>query len=453
MIRAGLKGPGAVVIRAGLKGPDAAVSRARVPEAFAPGFGRRRGIGRGTGLGIALWLAASITAAQPDPRPSYSLDALVERALRESPALAVSAAETRVAAAGVVTARAYPNPEIGLDWGRATARGDGTGGPSPAITLSQPIENPWLREARVRAADTGVRFAQSRAASTSSALVASIRARFLDVVRLKGELQAHAEDLALTEQILDRVAVRVRVGESPRFDLVRAESEVAVARKNLETGRLRLRQASLELRALVGPTLEDDFDVRVPAQEPTPLSDADRETLALALDARNPEVLLARELETRAQAQLELERRSLWPQLTLRASQERDPATTIARVGAFVTVPLLNRREGPIGEAQAQLERARLALAQARFDARASFDAAWAAYRAAGTQVQALEGGILERARSALAIAEAAYRLGERGILEYLDAQRQFRFVRNELIAARVDRQKARAEIARLTGS
>jgi cobalt-zinc-cadmium efflux system outer membrane protein len=133
------------------------------------------------------------------------------------------------------------------------------------------------------------------------------------------------------------------------------------------------------------------------------------------------------------------------------AAPERD--RLIARVGAFVTVPLLNRREGPIGEAQAQLERARLALAQARFDARASFDAAWAAYRAAGTQVQALEGGILERARSALAIAEAAYRLGERGILEYLDAQRQFRFVRNELIAARVDRQKARAEIARLTGS
>ncbi len=416
---------------------------------------RHAPVGHREHLGVAVvdGLAASIATAQAGPRPEYTLDALVERALRESPALAVSAAETRVASAGVVTARAYPNPEIGLDWGRATARGDGAGAPSPAITLSQPIENPWLREARVRAADTGVRFAQSRTAATSSALVASIRARFLDVVRLKGESQAHAEDLALTEQILERVAVRVRVGESPRFDLVRAESEVAVARKNLETGRLRLRQASLELRALVGPSLEDDFDVRVPAQEPPPLTDGDREALALAIDARNPDVLLARELETRAQAQLELERRTLWPQLTLRASQERDPATTIARVGAFVTVPLLNRREGPIGEAQAQLERARLALAQARFDARASFDAAWAAYRATGAQVQALEGGILERARSALSIAEAAYRLGERGILEYLDAQRQFRFVRNELIAARVDRQKARAEIARLTGS
>ena len=66
--------------------------------------------------------------------------------------------------------------------------------------------------------------------------------------------------------------------------------------------------------------------------------------------------------------------------------------------------------------------------------------------------MQAIEGGTLERARQVLGIAEAAYRLGERGILEFLDAQRQFRLVRNDLITARFLLQRARTDLERLAG-
>ena len=117
-----------------------------------------------------------------------------------------------------------------------------------------------------------------------------------------------------------------------------------------------------------------------------------------------------------------------------------------------VSLPLLDRREGPIAEAIAQAERARVALVQRRFETEAAFEGAWQAYQVARSQVQAIEGGVLARARQVLAIAEAAYRLGERGILEYLDAQRQFRLVRNDLIAARFDLQRARTELERLAG-
>jgi cobalt-zinc-cadmium efflux system outer membrane protein len=42
--------------------------------------------------------------------------------------------------------------------------------------------------------------------------------------------------------------------------------------------------------------------------------------------------------------------------------------------------------------------------------------------------------------------------VGERGILETLDAQRQFRLVRNELIVARHSVALARIELERLSG-
>jgi len=52
-----------------------------------------------------------------------------------------------------------------------------------------------------------------------------------------------------------------------------------------------------------------------------------------------------------------------------------------------------------------------------------------------------------------LKTAEAAYRFGERGILDYLDAQRTFRIVRKDYLAARYDYVSAMLEIERLLGT
>ena len=79
-----------------------------------------------------------------------------------------------------------------------------------------------------------------------------------------------------------------------------------------------------------------------------------------------------------------------------------------------------------------------------------ALEGAYREYEIARTQVNALENGILREAESTMKVAEAAYRFGERGILEYLDAQRVFRAARNELIAARYALQLAVIEIERL---
>jgi cobalt-zinc-cadmium efflux system outer membrane protein len=285
-----------------------------------------------------------------------------------------------------------------------------------------------------------------------SQLSAAIRDRFFELVRLRAELQAQQEDLLLTEQIRDRIDVRVRAGEAPRFDALRAEGEVAGVRRLLEATRLRLREAQFGMRQLVSPLLEAEFEVVVRETDTRLLAEADYLTLRQAIFERNPEVLLARDRQVAAQRQVELERNRIVPQVSLRATHERDPAVTLNRIGAQLTVPLLDRREGPIAEAQAEAERSRLALEQRRFEVEAAFDASWQAYRSALSQVQAIEGGTLDRARQVLGIAEAAYRLGERGILEFLDAQRQFRLVRNDLITARFLLQRARTDLERLAG-
>ncbi|HPU52365.1 MAG TPA: TolC family protein [Burkholderiaceae bacterium] len=401
---------------------------------------------------LACLLLPAIAAAQ-QPTPTYTLQDLLARARLESPALATSRAEQLSARAGIITARARPNPEISFDPGRLTARrNDVIGGASSAISISQPIESPWLREARLNNANARVELAVAQTGALQSNLNAAIRDRFFDLLRLRAEQQALQEDLQLTEQIRDRVEVRVRTGEAPRFDSLRAEAEVATVRKNVDATALRQRQARFALRQLVSPNLEADFEIGLQADDSRLLTETDYLALKYAVVERNPDVVVAREAVNGADLQIELERQQIIPSVTLRATHERDPSSALTRVGAHITIPLLNRREGPIAEARANAERARLALDQRRFEADASFEGAWQAYRAALSQVQAIEGGILERSRRILAVAEAAYRLGERGILEYLDAQRQFRLVRNELLTARFELQRARTDLERLAG-
>ncbi len=67
-------------------------------------------------------------------------------------------------------------------------------------------------------------------------------------------------------------------------------------------------------------------------------------------------------------------------------------------------------------------------------------------------RVEALSQGVLRAAEEAARVAEAAYRFGERGILDVLDAQRVLRTVRADLLQARYQQQAARISLEQLSG-
>jgi outer membrane protein, heavy metal efflux system len=167
----------------------------------------------------------------------------------------------------------------------------------------------------------------------------------------------------------------------------------------------------------------------------------------------SPELARARAETVRAQRQLDLERAQRWPNLALKAAMNEDPDMRASQVGVVLTIPLWDRRSGPVGEAAAQLSRARNELAAQEFSLAQALEVAFQQYEIAQTQVTALESGILRQAESALRVAEAAYRFGERGFLEVLDAQRVYRAARAELIAARYELASAWVEIERLRAS
>ncbi|HZX32235.1 MAG TPA: TolC family protein, partial [Rhodocyclaceae bacterium] len=174
------------------------------------------------------------------------------------------------------------------------------------------------------------------------------------------------------------------------------------------------------------------------------------EKLQAEVAAGNPELARSRAEARRAERLLDHERALRWPSLAVKASREEDPDLRTSRIGLVMSIPLWDRRSGPVGEATANLSRVRNELAVREFTLAQDLQYAYQQYEIAQTQVTALESGIVRQAENALKVAEASYRFGERGILEVLDAQRVYRAARNELIAARFELAAAWAEIERL---
>jgi cobalt-zinc-cadmium efflux system outer membrane protein len=324
----------------------------------------------------------------------------------------------------------------------------GVSGSGNAITFSQRIEAPALRESRVVAATAGAQVAEIGVWVVENNLLAEVKLRFFDALRRDEELDVAGEELALTEQIRDRIRVRTRTGEGPKFDLIRADNEVAIAAKQVAVAKARMAESRAMLRLAVGSRLAETFSLAGDFYRTTPK--ADYAALRDAVVAANPELKRALADLARTEKQVEVEQRQVVPGLSVRISQESEPDMRATRGGVALSVPLWDRRRGPIDEARAQVIRSKSDSELRRFSLVQEFDAAWQRYQGVLGSVQALEGGILRDARTVVDIAEAAYRFGERGILEYLDARRQFRAIRVELISARFELYAALTELERL---
>ncbi len=279
-------------------------------------------------------------------------------------------------------------------------------------------------------------------------LAARVKTAYFEVLRRESELQAASEDLAMMRQIHSRARLRVEVGEAPRYELIKAETELLATQKSQQTAELRVNQAKAALRQQVGGAMPAQFSLdgalgQAPEISPLP-------QLRSAMAAGNAELTQRRMELERARLGVDYQRSLRWPEVAVRASTDRQPDNNVSQIGLVLTIPLWDRRSGPVGEATAQATQARTALEAREFELAQELETAYRQYEITQSQVTALESGIVREAESALNVAESAYRFGERGILDYLDAQRVLRGARNELIAAQFDLQVAAIQIEKL---
>lgn len=397
----------------------------------------------------ALFFLSGLGATLAVAQPEYDLARLEDLALDSSRAVLAAREQVRAARFAVDSAGAFPNPELEYQAGTVRSRGPGgSPGNARSTTLTQPLDMPWQRTPRIAAAEAGLAATRAGVAAFEAEALARLRLRYYDVLRREAELKYAREDASLMETVRSRIALRVETGEAPRFELIKADAEMLNAQKSAQAAGFRVEQARSQLRQSVGPALPAEFVLRGDLGEVRELPS--RLILHDELAVGNPDLVRSRAELQRAEQQLAVERRLRWPALAVKASLDEDPDNRVSKVGVVVAIPLWNRRSGPVGEAGAQLARARHELAAQEFSLAQQLEIALQQYDIADSQVTALEGGIVRQAEAALKVAQAAYRFGERGFLEVVDAQRVYRAARSELIAARYELAAAWVEIERL---
>lgn len=396
-----------------------------------------------------LFLLCGLGAASAFAQAEYDLGRLEALAVESSRSLLAGRDLVAAARSAVDSAGAFPNPELEYLGGTARARAPGGNtGDARSISLVQPLDMPWKRSARIDAAEAGLAATTAANRAFEADLLARLRVRYFELLRRQAELLNAREDAKSMEGVRSRIAKRVDVGEAPRFELIKADAESLNAQKTAQAAAFRVQQARSLLRQMVGAALPDDFAVTgslrdVPALQPL-------EGLQKQLTDSSPDLARARAEMVRAERLLDLERGQRWPNVALKAGYDEDPDMRTSKFGVVVSIPLWDRRSGPVGEAAAQLSRARNELEAQQFALGQTLQVAVQQYEIAQTQVTALESGIVRQAEAALKVAEAAYRFGERGFIEVLDAQRVYRAARSELIAARFELASAWVEIERL---
>lgn len=394
---------------------------------------------------------SSTTAPSPASAEPFRLEDALQLARKNNPQLHAAAASTAAARAAIQSSRAYTNPVFDTLFGHQYARDVPTPGVPGLLQhygVQQTFEIPHERRTRIEAATIGAKSSSLGESNVLLAVQADVKRAFYEVLRRKEEIHYAQQNLALVEDLRRRVEVQVKVGEVGRLELTRAEAEIAKAQSMVRSAQVELVGALAGLRAAVGAGPDLNLDPQ--GQLNAPITLPPLEELRTQVLANHPALAQAETNTQRAAVQLENQKALRVPQPALYAEYERQPDLGYYRVGVNVPIPLWNRRKGPIEEAKATVNIAKAEAEQRRIALTAALERSYGQYQLANQQAQVLETASLTQANAALQAAQAAYKFGERGIMEVLDAQRVLQSVRSDLIYAQYQREFALIDLEQL---
>lgn len=402
--------------------------------------------------------------AAPELGTAAGLDELVRYAMRHSPELETRYQRWRAALARVPQARALPEPQLSLGFllDEVDRNADYMG---ERYAISQLF--PWFGTLSLQG-DVALEEARAEARRFEAArleLAERVTAAWLEYAWAHQAAATARENRALMIHLESVARSRYRVGAVTQVDINRAQIELGRLDEQLRSLLDVLEPAAAELNAVLGRPAHAALPAPpAPAQMPfTPLPDhGDDHWLALARE-HSPELAAGRHEAAREVHAIELARREYYPEFMLGVEYERGGSARMARMdggGRDMVVGMVSfsipirraRYDAGVREARARHQAASRALESRGFGLEAELKRALFTYRDGQRKFELYGGTLLPMARQSLATSEAAYRAGESGFTELIEAQRvllEFALARERAAA---DRAQALARIRTLVG-
>lgn len=410
-------------------------------------------IARRGGVCACLLLCGVFASAQTaTPGRVLGLPEALARTVARNPELRVLGYQREALAGALTQASLLPNPELTVNLQDVLGGGIYTGvdNAETTITLAWLLER-GVRERRVDAARAGVELSGADGEILRLDIGAETARRFIECMAFQARLDWSREAVALAEDTIEAVAVRVEAGRAPEAELLRAEAELARTELIEEDYEHELVSAYHRLSAQWGET-EPDFEavagnlMTLPVLEPF-------EAVAGRMHD-NPDLARYASQERLDAAELELAQAQARQPWRLTAGVRRFEGTDDMGFVGGIVIPLAvrNRNEGQIAAARANLARtgAELAAAEVRIET-----LLFTLHQELNHFLQTARGlrdEIVPRLEQALADTRRAFELGRYSYLEWRAVQGELMTANQDLLENTISAHATAIELERLIG-
>lgn len=370
---------------------------------------------------------------------NVDLSSLEQLALQRNPTLVQAGAQVGISRGAALQAGLLPNPTVGYLaeeelQGLFVEQEIVTGG---KLALSRAKYVQEAQQAELQVLAQRYRVLHSVRVAYYQALVNQKR------LELERELQANAEETARTLIELENV------GQANRADVVQSSLELKRTQTHLQTATTELQGSREELAAVVGaPELATAELAR--SQFLNPTQALNREAMLQDILACSPEIRFARAEVVRDRIALDRERVEPIPNVNLRGQSGYDFETdnTVAGLEVGLRLPIFDKNQGTIAQAQAELARAQAEVARVELMLRQRFARVFSDYETARLSAQTYQSDLLPQAEEVRRLYLESFQQRRAAWPQVLSAQRDYYSLYEEYLNTSLDARRAEAALS-----
>ena len=353
-----------------------------------------------------------------------------------------------------VTAKLFPNPTLSADLtGSHTQSFHDVG--ALGLRLDQLFELAGKRGYRQESARFAVLSAEAAFADAVRTLGFAVKDTFYHVLQAKQKLDLARQNSTNFADVVKINDIRFKKGAIAEVDLIKLrvqlvdfQNQAIMANQDFLIAQNTLK-GLLRVRPMAELALKGELDYTAVA--------VDLEGLRSAALAERPDVLVKTRSVSQKTADLKLARALRVPDVTVgmdTAIQGPQGPNSPHQYGFGLSVPLplFNRNQGGILQAEADLRTAQTDLEKTRLQTEIDVENAYRDFTQARMLVTAYQGGVVNDAKEVKDIATKAYQRGGTSILDLLDAFRTFNTTMQGYIDALYAYQRSLLEINAAVG-
>jgi len=406
-------------------------------------------------LSVLSFSAYPSSAGSPSPPPEQTTVAskTLRLSLNEALGLFVSQnLDVLIAKYGIeytkgqeVTARLFPNPLLSVGTLSSYTQGRTLSNSGQLFTqVAQLFELAGKRGYRIESAGFGTQSAEAAFEDAVRLLGLTVKDSYYRVQLAQRRLMLAEENRERFSRILDVNTIRFKKGYIAEVDLIRLRLQMVDFQSQVIQSLQEAESAKGELRQLL--RLSPNTMLELTTELGFRRIDPDIEKLRVAALAMRPDIRAKRYTFSQRESDLKLAKAYRIPDVTIGAGyavqgpQGPDNPGQVA-LNAGIPLPLFNRNQGGIRQAEVSLQAAEADLNKTVNRVENEVEVAYFNLLQSRRLVEAYFGEVLEDARSTFSIVERAYERGGATILDLLDAARTSRTIQQNYIEALFDYQ------------